>query len=560
MGSLNASLTKVSSSVHEKTPLVLSSPRGAKHPQSTFHDVAVRRAPLCKAPSWQFWLANAASHRFYLLLLMSCIPFGGHFVKNGMSSLEPLMVQDPEFPLTNTMYGALISAVSVPNMFIPLVGGRLLDKSGHRSIQFFLVWICLGQAIFAVGMNLQWFWLALFGRVFFGVGEGSVVVGARVLIAHWFRNRELTFAMGVAVAVTNLSKMLAKATVAPVALYFGGYVQALWYGVVICLVSVVVGVAVCKYTSHLQRLVDERVEDDAPLDTGLGWLNEFADSKRRRRRIEMQLPPPPSGEQVSCESVQEFTPMFWNIAILHVVFVTVFHLFQNVSSSYLNERYGYSVVKSGLVSATSHTFVVFAPFIGLFIDQFGGRMYWIVASALLSILAYGLMIFTEVTPVVSMLLISVCLSFTPTILMAAIPSSVSRRSFGAAFGIVEITDAVGASIGNLVIGYLRDKTGSYELDMVMLFGMAMITFVLSVLLVFQDKQHGGMLSAPSSRRRAFSMGDDGPEIPPVVARELSDDSSGPEPADDDSPMPSRRPPARPPSSARSHQATADTIV
>lgn len=420
------------------------------------------------------------------------------------------MLDDPTFPITNTMYGALISAVSVPNMFLPLFGGRLLDKSGHKSIIFFLVWICVGQATFAIGMELKLFWLALFGRVFFGVGEGSVVVGARVFIAYWFRNRELTFAMGVGVAVTNVSKMLAKATVAPVALHFGGYVQALWYGAFICLVSVAIGVIVCRYTTLLKRVVKERVESDEPLDPELYWLKEYADQKRRKKIAKARLRHVGDAKEVSCESVQQFSRMFWTIAILHVMFINVFHLFQNVSSSFLYQRYGYSIVKSGIVSSVSHSCVIFAPFIGLFIDQFGGRMFLIIISSLISILAYTLMIFTETDPIVSMVLISICLSFTPTILIAAVAKSVSRKSFGAAFGIIEITDAIGASVGNIIIGYLRDRTGSYDADMLLLLGMAVVTLLLSILLIFEDRNSGWALSAPSTKSRALSMDDDDP--------------------------------------------------
>lgn len=430
-----------------------------------------------------------------------------HNRQNGLSSLEQMMLDDPEFPITNTMYGALISAVSVPSMFLPLLGGRLLDKSGHRSIKFFLIWICIGQAIFAIGMEMRLYWLALFGRVFFGVGEGSVVVGARVLIAFWFRNRELTFAMGVSVAITNVSKMLAKATVAPIALYFGGYVQALWYGFFMCVLSAVIGVMVCRYTGHLRKIVKSRVVSDEALDPELDWLKEYAEKKRQKHRWRKANP---HNKQLSCENVQNFSRMFWLVAFLHVNFINVFHLFQNVSSSYLYQRYGYSIVKAGIVSSISHSFVILAPFIGLMIDQFGGRVFLIILSSMLSILAYVLMIFTETTPLASMALISICLSFTPTILMAAIPASVSRKNFGTAFGIVEIADAIGATVGNIVIGFLRDETGSYESDMLMLLGMAILTFILAIILVFDDYRSGWVLSSSSKRSRALSMDDEDP--------------------------------------------------
>ncbi|TDH65731.1 hypothetical protein CCR75_003602 [Bremia lactucae] len=491
---------KLSAEPSERTPLVYDEPSLMENERNYGN-----YPPLHRASSWQFWRTTSPPHRFYLLILMSCIPFGEHFVKNGMSSLEQLLLDDKDFPISNTMYGALLSAVSVPSLCLPLLGGRLLDKSGHHSIRIFLAWICLGQAIFALGMELKLYWLALFGRVFFGVGAGSVVVGARVLIASWFKSSELTFAMGVSVAITNVSKMLAKATVAPIALFYGGYVQALWCGLAVCVASTLVGVLVCHYTLNLQRIVESRVIDEEALDPTLLWLTDYAEKKRRRhrwRKAHAQV------KQISCESVQSFSRMFWVIALLHVNFINVFHLFQNVSASYLFQRYNYSIVKAGVVSSFSHLFVVFAPFIGLVIDRFGGRIMLIIVAANLSVLAYVLMIFTEVNPIVSMLLISICLSFTPTVLMAAIPNSVSCNSFGTAFGIVEITDAIGATFGNLMVGYLRDETGSYHVVMMMLLGMAFLVLLLALFLVFEDSRNGWVLSAPCGQSRAHSVDDE----------------------------------------------------
>lgn len=483
--------------------------------------------------------------------------------QNSLSSLEQLMLDDPTFPISNTMYGALISAVSVPNMFLPLIGGRFLDKKGHRSIMLFLLWICVGQAIFALGMQLKWYWLALFGRVFFGVGEGSVVVGSRVFIAYWFRNRELTFAMGVAVAVTNVSKMLAKATVAPIALHFGGYVESLWYSFGICVFSVLVGSLVCSYTKRLKRIVKQAVRTDVPLENDLLWLKGYADKKRIKRQMMLRQTSSVHGAEVSCESVQEFSRIFWTITILHVTFINVFHLFQNVSSSFLYQTYGYSLVKSGVVSSVSHSCVVFAPLIGLMIDQFGGRMFLIVISSILSIVAYSFMNFTRIDPIVSMLIISICLSFTPTILMAAIPNTVRKKSFGAAFGIVEITDAIGSTAGNLVIGFLRDETGSYEADMLLLLGMAVVALLLSLVLIYEDRQSGWKLSVATTRSRTVSVDDEDPMANSVLARKLNqqisdEDSNGSSPrSESGSGVDASSAP--PQSASRKHVAYADQV-
>ncbi|KAE8955784.1 hypothetical protein PR003_g32966, partial [Phytophthora rubi] len=146
----------------------------------------------------------------------------------------------------------------------------------------------------------------------------------------------------------------------------------------------------------------------------------------------------------------------------------------------------------------------------------GGRILLIILAAILSVLAYVFMIFTDINPLVSMLLISVCLSFTPTVLMAAIPNSVSRKSFGTAFGIVEITDAIGATFGNLLVGYLRDETGSYRAGMLMLLGMAVLVLLLALFLIYEDSRNGWVLSVPSKRSRALSVDDEDPMNNPAV--------------------------------------------
>jgi hypothetical protein len=46
---------------------------------------------------------------------------------------------------------------------------------------------------------------------------------------QFFYDKELTFALGVTVAVACFAKTLAKASVAPIAEAFGGYMTSLWF-------------------------------------------------------------------------------------------------------------------------------------------------------------------------------------------------------------------------------------------------------------------------------------------------------------------------------------------
>lgn len=189
------------------------------------------------------------------------------------------------------------------------------------------------------------------------------------------------------------------------------------------------------------------------------------------------------------------------------MFINVFHLFQNVSSSFLHQQYHYSIVHAGYVSSLSHSLVIFAPLgtyacsssiggrsfypgfelvhqiVGYFVDRVDGRMAMILLASVISTLVYTLLLFfPEISPVYSMMLISFCLSFLPAILMASVALVVTSSSFGVAFGIIEITDAIGASVGNLAIGYLRDRTGNYTVDMYALLGLSLLALVLALVL------------------------------------------------------------------------------
>ncbi|CAK4672351.1 unnamed protein product [Aphanomyces euteiches] len=453
---------------------------------------------------WMSWNTASPTFRFFFLVLLSLIPFASHFVTNEMSALQQFMLDDKSFPLTNTMYGALNSAVSIPNMIIPFFGGHIIDSRGHSTILWFLLLMCLGHALVTFAMSQEMFWLAFAGRILYGLGGGSVIVGGRAIVSYWFDSSEITFAVGVMVAFTSVSKMLAKATVAPVSLYFGSYTYGLLYGLVVCLFSCIVALIAVQYIAHLNQLKTSYQDQRGPLDPQLPWLNKFISTQGKRLRTAAAHSVP------TLSSLKDFSAMFWILVVLHVVYVNVFHLFLNISSSYLYQVHGYSIVKSGLVASLSHVLVLFAPLAGLVVDRVGGRVPVIVASSAVGVLTYGLLLFTKTSPVVALLLVSVCLCATPTVLMACVPLTIPKSRYGLAFGIAEVVDATGSFTGNLFVGYLRDATGSYTAVMYFLFGLAWFLLGLCVLLACLDRYNGNLLAQRGdlSSSRKISICDD----------------------------------------------------
>ncbi|RHY76778.1 hypothetical protein DYB38_014162, partial [Aphanomyces astaci] len=320
-------------------------------------------------------------------------------------------------------------------MLLPFVGVHVLDVQGHVSVVYFLLAMCVGHIVVTFALATHTFWLALVGRVVFGVGEGSVVVGARAMVSYWFDASELTFAMGVMVATTSVSKMLAKATVAPISIILAGTSTGSCTGVM-SVWSCVTAIVAAQYIYTLKEC------------QSVAQANPISPRSRTPARTNLR------------GFATTYRLRFWVLVVLNVVFINVFHLFQNISSSCLYQVHGYSVVKSGLVSSLSHVLVLFSPLVGLVIDRLDGRVPIIVLSAVLGVVAYGLLLFTSTPSTVSLLIVSFCLASTPAVLMACVPLNIPKSQFGLtlAFGIVEVIDATGSTVGNLVVGCLRDAT------------------------------------------------------------------------------------------------------
>ncbi|CAN0431313.1 unnamed protein product, partial [Laminaria digitata] len=104
--------------------------------------------------------------------------------------------QDPNLHFNSTKYGTVMSAISVPNLFMPFFGGMFLDAKGHKQgIVLFLMIELIGHVMFTLAMGYDNFWLAFAGETLHGLGSGTVMVAMRSVVSKFFLENELTFAL-----------------------------------------------------------------------------------------------------------------------------------------------------------------------------------------------------------------------------------------------------------------------------------------------------------------------------------------------------------------------------
>lgn len=114
------------------------------------------------------------------------------------------------FEINDFQYSLFYSVYCIPNIILPLVGGYMVDSIGVRTcIVLFCSISLIGQGIFAIGVGMKSFYLALFGRVVFGLGGENILgkdysVAESTLLSQWFRGKHLAFALGIDTSFARL--------------------------------------------------------------------------------------------------------------------------------------------------------------------------------------------------------------------------------------------------------------------------------------------------------------------------------------------------------------------
>jgi MFS family permease len=103
----------------------------------------------------------------------------------------------------------MYSVYSLPNIFLPLVGGIMIYKYGYR-IMFIVFGFCvlIGQLIFSIGCSTKSVGIMLAGRIVFGLGGESINSAQYAIIVEWFTKNELGLALGICLSFARIGNVL----------------------------------------------------------------------------------------------------------------------------------------------------------------------------------------------------------------------------------------------------------------------------------------------------------------------------------------------------------------
>jgi MFS family permease len=363
--------------------------------------------------------------RWVVLVLISLAMFGNYYIYDAISPMADLLAGQLGFSDSNI--GLLQAIYSIPNIFMVLVGGLIIDRLGTKKSTLIFAALCLcGAAITAATPRLA---MMATGRLVFGLGAESLIVAVTTAIAKWFKGKELSFAFGINLTIARLGSFAALNSPSWASKAFEH-----WQGPL--LITVAFGV-VCVAGAILYWILESRAD--------------------RKYRISS------AGEtdKVVLKDLLGFGKSYWYIVLLCITFYAGIFPFQTFAVKFFMEAHGTSREMGGFLSSMLTIFAMIAtPLFGLLVDKVARRAQFMMYGSLLLVPVYLMMAYTHISLYIPMAMMGVAFSLIPGVMWPSVAYIVEQSKLGTAYGLMTMIQNIGLAGFNLLIGWANDYAGA----------------------------------------------------------------------------------------------------
>ncbi|MGE5682335.1 MAG: MFS transporter [Bacillota bacterium] len=372
----------------------------------------------------------SALYRWGVLVFVSLAMFGNYYIYDCVSPLADLLAKQLNFSDSNI--GLLQAIYSIPNVFMVLIGGIVIDRLGTRISTFIFAMLCfLGALITAISSSLT-FMAA--GRLIFGLGAESLIVAVTTVIGRWFKGKELSFAFGVNLTIARLGSFAALNSPSWGRSFYNYWQTPLLIGVAAGVISVV---AVIVYI----------------------MMDVNATRNYSLREV-------PKQDEVKLKEIFNFGHSFWYITLLCVTFYSAIFPFQTFAVKFFMDTHGTTREFGGFLSSMlTLSAMILTPLFGLLADYMGKRSLLMMFGSLLIIPVYLLMAYTQVNLYIPMTIMGISFSLIPAVMWPSVALIVDESRLGTAYGLMTMIQNIGLSGFNLLIGWANDTSGGYTMGM-----------------------------------------------------------------------------------------------
>ena len=407
--------------------------------------------------SWEY-LEKAGNMRWLILALSCFIMFGNFYAYDNPSALNRQLrawMMDKSEAEFEFYLNLLYTIYSAPNIVLPFVVGRALDRYGSRS---FLIWLsllmCLGQTIFSIGVNCRTWTVMLLGRLIFGLGGESLAVAQSRLVTEWFLGKELGIAIGLNLSVARIGTVFnnnASPRIASMSQDKGGGVTgACWVGLITCMFSLCCTIC-CIFIDSIFR------PNDSSSFNSIKQSDSIEDAYEKKLRKSTS----------SLDNDEEFIhPAFYLLLVLNFFSYGAVLCFNTVASAYLQERYfPNDIFKANWAMSIPDTAAIFmVPLIGLAVDRSGLKLMTIATGQAALALGHLWLAISKAPekPFMSLLILGIGYS-TLLAIWSCVPYLVGSRRQATAYGFLTSSTNVSSTLLPILVAALISSDQSYFL-------------------------------------------------------------------------------------------------
>jgi MFS family permease len=360
-------------------------------------------------------------YRWLVLVFISVAMFGNYYVYDCIAPVADLLSKQLHFSDTNI--GLLQAIYSMPNVFIVLIGGIIVDRIGTRKAIFIFGLLCtIGAAITVTSPKLA---VMAGGRLVFGLGAESLIVAVTTAVAKWFRGKELSFAFGINLMIARFGSWLAQNSPT-----WANFAYSNWRGPL--LVAATFG-TLCV------------------IGPVIYWVMEV-----RAERV-YSLSHAGETDKVVLADVWKFGRSYWYIVLLCITFYSAIFPFETFAIKFFMDAHGTSREFGGFLVSILTAFTMFGtPAFGLVADKIGRRTLLMMAGSFLLIPVYLMMAYSHLSLYVPMAMMGIAFSLVPAILWPSVAYIVGQSKLGTAYGLMTMIQNIGLAGFNLLIGRAND--------------------------------------------------------------------------------------------------------
>jgi len=384
--------------------------------------------------------------RWLVLIFVSLTMLGNYYVYDCIAPIADLLAKQLGFSDSNI--GLLQAIYSIPNVFMVVIGGYIVDRIGTRKAIFIFGVLCfIGAGVTSLSHLLS---VMAAGRLIFGLGAESLIVAVTTAVAKWFRGKELSFAFGINLMISRAGSLLAQQSPS-----WAGFAYSFWRNPL--LISVAFA-SLCIVGAVIY------------------WGLEVYAEKH------YQVGSAGATDKVVFSDIKEFGLSYWYIVALCITFYSGIFPFETFAYKFFMDAHHVTREAGGDLVGMLTLFTMFGtPLFGLFVDKLGKRALLMMMGSLLLIPVYLLMAYVHSTNYVTvylpssadghfaliahhlppillltMAMMGIAFSLIPAVMWPSVAYLVGQSKLGTAYGLMTMIQNIGLAGFNLMIGWAND--------------------------------------------------------------------------------------------------------